>query len=299
MFGEAECDSSTIVSDGTTITCDLLYYPEAGSHKVDLRGALGRVNSTEVTAIDIGLEITSVTPDTDLNQVGGDVLTISGKHFSRTISDAMNVTFSDGTYCLILTSTDVELTCLVDGFEKTTIDTDTPYTVTVNVNGIEDSTLTVNLYSLRNLALSVSPSSVSPILKTWITITLGDAYPDALVKEDFTAELISADPASDFVPRYIYIHEANDADKTLTLKFPGSPSADYLIMLSSANHGRIDSDVLQITTESKVTAVSTVEGSDLGGTLITIDGINFSDDPYDNPVQVDGYDCIVITTSPT
>ena len=32
---------------------------------------------------------------------------------------------------------------------------------------------------------------------------------------------------------------------------------------------------------------------------MTIDGVNFSDDPYDNPVQVDGYDCFVQTTSAT
>jgi hypothetical protein len=32
---------------------------------------------------------------------------------------------------------------------------------------------------------------------------------------------------------------------------------------------------------------------------VTIDGINFSDDPYDNPVMIDGYNCLVLTTSPT
>ena len=40
-------------------------------------------------------------------------------------------------------------------------------------------------------------------------------------------------------------------------------------------------------------------GSALGGTLVTIDGINFSDDPLDNPVKVGDHYCLVQTTSPT
>ena len=107
------------------------------------------------------------------------------------------------------------------------------------------------------------------------------------------------DADSEYIPYDLYIHEANDADKTLKIKFPGAPSGDYMIKLQHANQGRIDSNALIVTTEAIVTSMSKNQGSNLGGTLITITGINFSDDKYDNPVQADGYDCFVLETSPT
>ena len=97
----------------------------------------------------------------------------------------------------------------------------------------------------------------------------------------------------------MYIHEVNDADKTLRVKFPGAPSGEYMIRISHSTEGRIDSSALLVTTEAIVTGISTVSGSNNGGQVLTITGINFSDDPYDNPVQVDGYDCFVLTTSAT
>ena len=42
-----------------------------------------------------------------------------------------------------------------------------------------------------------------------------------------------------------------------------------------------------------------MSGSVLGGTLVTIDGVNFSDDLYDNPVKVGDNWCLVQTTSVT
>lgn len=45
--------------------------------------------------------------------------------------------------------------------------------------------------------------------------------------------------------------------------------------------------------------MSANSGSVLGGQEITITGINFSDDPFDNPVTVDGRACLVTSTSAT
>ena len=109
----------------------------------------------------------------------------------------------------------------------------------------------------------------------------------------------STDPDTEFTPLDVYIYEVNDADKTLRIKFPGGPSGEYMIRLKHSTEGRIDSSALLVTTEAIVTNVSTFSGSNNGGQVLTITGINFSDDPYDNPVQVDGYDCFVLTTSTT
>ena len=89
----------------------------------------------------------------------------------------------------------------------------------------------------------------------------------------------------------------NDADKSLTIKFPGADSGNYNIMLVGEGVGRIDKTPLALTVGSQVTGISPVQGSMLGGTLVTIDGINFSDDPYDNPVKVGDNWCLVQTTS--
>jgi len=52
-----------------------------------------------------------------------------------------------------------------------------------------------------------------------------------------------------------------------------------------------------LTVGSQVTGISPLSGSVLGGTLVTIDGVNFSDDKYDNPVKVGNNWCLVQTTS--
>lgn len=48
--------------------------------------------------------------------------------------------------------------------------------------------------------------------------------------------------------------------------------------------------------EGRITGISPLSGSYLGGTLLTIDGVNFSEDPLDNPVKVGDYYCLVETT---
>lgn len=54
-----------------------------------------------------------------------------------------------------------------------------------------------------------------------------------------------------------------------------------------------------MTVKSEVSNISPLSGSLLGGTLITIEGVNFSDDALDNPVKVGDYWCFVQTSTPT
>ena len=46
-----------------------------------------------------------------------------------------------------------------------------------------------------------------------------------------------------------------------------------------------------------MTGVTPLTGSYLGGTLVTIDGVNFSTDPLDIPVKVGNSWCLVQTTN--
>ena len=61
------------------------------------------------------------------------------------------------------------------------------------------------------------------------------------------------------------------------------------------NLGTIGTDPFYLDTRVFVTAVSANSGSNLGGTLLEIDGANFSEDPTEHPVLVDGYECTIIS----
>lgn len=93
--------------------------------------------------------IDSISPNSDLNQLGGDVLTFSGTGFDSLDISASSVVFSDGTTCTVLDATPTTLTCLVNGFDASTLDTSSPYTVTISVNGIENSDQTIMILSTK------------------------------------------------------------------------------------------------------------------------------------------------------
>lgn len=138
----------------------------------------------------------------------------------------------------------------------------------------------------------MSPNSVSPVLASVLTVSLEATYPETLVAaSDFEASLISRDDPS--IVRPLYVMSVDDSTKSLRIKFPGAESGNYNIMLNGVGVGRIDKDPLALTVTGQVSGISPSSGSYLGGTLMTIDGINFSDDPLDNPVKVGPYWCLV------
>lgn len=73
----------------------------------------------------------------------------------------------------------------------------------------------------------------------------------------------------------------------------------YLIDLNGKGVGRIDRTPLVLTAEVKVTNITPMKGSYLGGTLVTITGTNFSTTKTDNPVKVGKNWCDIITTEKT
>lgn len=145
----------------------------------------------------------------------------------------------------------------------------------------------------------VSPSSVSPVLTTDLTVTLPSDYPgDMNSREDFTCKLVEV--ANTTNSRDLYVMSIDATAKTVKIKFTGALSGLYFLALEGKGVGRIGKDNLELNVESKVTGISPLAGSYLGGTLVTIDGINFSTgEVTDNPVKVGNYWCLVQSTSAT
>jgi len=123
--------------------------------------------------------------------------------------------------------------------------------------------------------LSLSPNSVSPVLKSTLIITLGSDYTIPLLKEDFTATLLSN--TNETFAKDLYIMSVDDTAKTLTIKFGGAVSGLYTVQLQSKQYGRLTP--LALTVGTKITNISPTIGSMYGGTLVTITGENFSTDP--------------------
>ena len=56
------------------------------------------------------------------------------------ITENTQVIFSDGTSCDVTSTMPTWLECIVSGFDEATLDSSTPYTVTVTVNSATDAT---------------------------------------------------------------------------------------------------------------------------------------------------------------
>lgn len=142
-FANAECTGGITASD-TEITCTLNFLPAAGSWDVKLTDYRGLIPIEEtVEKISVDLVIDSVTPDSDLNQLGGDILVFSGTGFDTLDISATTVVFPDSTICIVQDATPTTLSCMVDGFDASVLDTSVAYTATVTVNGVENADMSV------------------------------------------------------------------------------------------------------------------------------------------------------------
>lgn len=78
----------------------------------------------------------------------------------------------------------------------------------------------------------------------------------------------------------------DDDAKTITCKFGGAESGTFKLWIRHSATGLIESDGLTLDVNTYVTSYSPTVGSIYGGTLLTIDGLNFGDEYTDNPVQI-------------
>jgi len=141
-LANAEC-LGDITATETEITCSLNFLPAAGSWNVKVTDYRGDIPNDSVDLISVGLVIDSVTPDIDLNQLGGDILEFSGTGFDTLDISATTVVFQDSTICIVQDATPTTLSCLVDGFDASALDTSIPYSATVTVNGVENADMSV------------------------------------------------------------------------------------------------------------------------------------------------------------
>jgi hypothetical protein len=102
-----------------------------------------------------------VSPYKDLNSKGGDQLTISGEYLPTSLDDGstISVTFSDGTNCNLLSSTETEIVCITDAFAANS----NTVTMIVTVNDVSDDSLTVSIAKAPGNIVSISPSIASPV----------------------------------------------------------------------------------------------------------------------------------------
>lgn len=202
--------------------------PAAGSWNVqviDFRGLIPI--DASVNKIAVELVITSISPNSALNQLGGDILTLNGSGFDDDISHT-TISFSDKTSCVIIDANDKKIKCIPSGFDTTLLDTSQPYIVNVAVNEVTNTEMTVMLLTNKQSGQTVTPNSVSPVLATILTVTLEPTYPVTLESpSDFQAYLVSRDDPK--FTRPLYVMKVDDATKTLKIKFPGADSGNYNI----------------------------------------------------------------------
>lgn len=94
-------------------------------------------------------------------------------------------------------------------------------------------------------AQSVSPNSVSPVLKQDIIITLVPDYPTISDLSTYSARVKSAN--DDSYERDLYIMSYDNTSKEMKVKFNGAPSGDYVIEIEGPN-GVVGGPALAITT---------------------------------------------------
>ena len=92
-FANAECLGEIIASD-TQITCSLNFLPAAGEWCIELIDFRGLIPSEDdIDLIEVDLVIAGISPNSDLNQLGGDLLTFTGTGFDSLDTSKSSVVF--------------------------------------------------------------------------------------------------------------------------------------------------------------------------------------------------------------
>lgn len=313
IFGGAPCGTITAEADTTTLTCNLAHEPYGGDHDVELYDSNGLVPGSGLSTINVPVTVSSMSPDTGLNKNGGDELTITGTGFPNS-ANLVEVKFSDDTLCLVSSSTPTEIVCKIEGFEETyasDLNSDSKMEFTISLLAAPTVSRRRRLQSvlfppiggfsfginpISPAVASVSPTTVNPVLKATLTLTLTD-YDITMVASDFTVNMVSL---SDKSARALNVIEVDDAAKELKVLFPGAKSGTYAFKIRGQN-GSINCPPTTITIESvlMLTDFSPKTGSTFGGTKLTLTGYHFGTVKTDNPVKVGDNYCLVETTGDT
>jgi len=216
--------------------------------------------------------VTSATPDFDLNIIGGDNITISGEHFPFDLdinTILVNFDDADSTPCTPQVSLSENFVCMTNSFSET-IDPAVKMGMTIVINNLTvTNTLSLALRNEIKSGVSITPNSVSPVLKQNVTIQLESDFPYTLKREDFTVNATS-ETDSTYI-RYMNVIDVDDANKKLVCKFGGAWSGSFNIRIRHTQFGLIKSTLL-LDVSANTTSVDKNKGSIYGGTLLTISG---------------------------
>lgn len=206
------------------------------------------------------------------------------------------MTFSDGSDCEIVALSGTKLLCMTHGFTSGT--SSASLTVTVNGASLTYGTALTVMTDPTSVS-SITPNSVSPVLKTPVKIIVTD-YSFTLVKEDLEVTIVSRGVSPQVVrPLNILEVGTEGADQYIKAMFGGSESGVYDLKVRSRSYGKFDTTGITLTLVGKITDFNPKEGSIHGGTLVTIDGYHFSTDYQNNPVRIGYTDCLVEVSTPT
>jgi hypothetical protein len=156
--------------------------------------------------------------------------------------------------------------------------------------------------SIKN-TLNLSPSSVSPVLKTKITVTLEPSFPHVLDKKDLSMWVTNKNDSS--IVKLVNVVSVDDGAKSFQGMFGGAESGIFDVHVKHATYGLVETSSLSLNVGSTVTSVSPKSGSIYGGNILTIQGTNFGTEKTDNPVQISfnggvgSVNCFVLTTMAT
>jgi hypothetical protein len=228
--------------------------------------------------------VSGVSPDIHLNLQGGTNLSISGENFPHNLeTSTVEIKFNDDqeTACVAQVSSTSELVCLTSAFHYSQ-EGGVSIQMTILINGLVAGNPTVTLSDENIAILSLTPSSVSPVLKTKIVVQIDSSFPYTLAREDITMNAISTNDSSYI--RYLRVIEVDDAAKTFTALFGGAYSGEFEISVRHSVFGILSVEGHILDVSGTVTSYTPMSGSIYGGTLLTITGTNFGSEFTDNPV---------------
>jgi hypothetical protein len=102
--------------------------------------------------------------------------------------------------------------------------------------------------------LSITPSSVSPVLKSKIEIQIDNDFPFTLARGDFSVSVTKSDDNTEI--KQLNIIAVDDSTKKLTVMFGGAHSGTYQLNIRHKQFGLLATDSIVLDVSSTVTSVS-------------------------------------------
>jgi len=206
--------------------------------------------------------------------------------------------------CKIISTSLTKIICETEKLDKVDPMSKKFNGIQLSINGAAISFVTeITVATSVIKATKISPTSVSPVLKGLMEVTIENTYPVALKAEDFTVELLSKSAPEYIKPMRVF--KVDTGRNVLICKYGGAWSGDYGVRVKSKEVSNLDSSALAVKVEAELHSITPNSGSIFGGTLITLTGKNWGKEFTDNPVEIYfskelfGTDCLLEKSSPT